>query len=126
MAVYAHTGAHMTDAPPADVESILRANIKLLMKQRRLKQKDVARLAQRSQGWISKRLSGKPSRESGSRFQVQDLDVLANVFGLSPTTLLQPLHGNSDRRHADKDRRSGFDRRNNQWLGWPGPTRPDV
>jgi len=90
-------------------EACLRANIRALMQQRRMKQEDLAERLQLSQAWVSKRLSGKPP-PLGSRFQVADLNKLAEVFGVPPFTLLQPTIEWDRRRHGH-DRRSGQDRR---------------
>jgi len=102
-------------------EAILRRNIEQLMKTRHMKQAELAERVGKSQGWLSKRLNGKLSKDGGSRFQVQDLDAIAAAFELSPAALLRPGHQNWDRRRSVRDRRSGFDRRNNTWVGTTPP-----
>lgn len=78
--------------------------VKALMDWRRMTQADLAHLLDRSQPWLSKRLTGT------TPFQIEDLDALGAVFGLSPAELLQPGHANLDRRTGG-DRRSSADRR---------------
>jgi transcriptional regulator with XRE-family HTH domain len=104
-----HDGS-MDEQDCAPAEHRLRTNVLELMEFRRMTQAELAELLGKSQPWLSKRLSGKPWSEGGSRFQIEDLDALANVFGLSPAQLLEPGHGKWDRR-SGRDRRSGFDRR---------------
>lgn len=102
----------MIDAPSRPTlgaEEQLRQNVLELMAFRRMKQGVLAAKLGRSQSWLSKRLSGKGSGK-GSRFQLTDLDVLATVFGVSPSELLEPKWGKWDRR-SGHERRSGLDRR---------------
>jgi transcriptional regulator with XRE-family HTH domain len=80
------------------------ATIKALMEWRRMTQAELAEQLNRSQPWVSKRLTGT------TPFQIEDLDLFADAFGLSPAELLQEGHGKLDRR-AGGDRRSGADRR---------------
>lgn len=98
----------------APCEALLRANIELLMEQRKVSRKELAARLKRSQSWLSKRLGGK------SNFKIEDLDTLARAFGLSPADLLQPGLGKWDRRSGN-ERRGGWDRRRNQFLGSPVP-----
>lgn len=91
-------------------EQLLRQNLLELMEFRRMTQAELAERLGKSQPWLSKRLSGKSWNDGGSRFQFEDLDALAHVFGLSPWELLQPAYGKWDRRRGD-DRRSGSERR---------------
>jgi hypothetical protein len=86
-------------------EERLRRNLLELMAFRRMKQAELADLLGKTQSWVSKRLS-----EHGNRFQFEDLDALATIFGLSPWELLQPAYGKWDRR-SGQERRSGGDRR---------------
>ena len=83
------------------------ATIKALMEWRHMTQADLAGLLHRSQPWLSKRLTGT------TPFQIEDLDAFGAVFGLSPAELLQPGHGNLDRRCA-ADRRCHTERRQNR------------
>lgn len=83
----------------------LRENVRALMDWRRMTQADLAEKLQRSQPWLSKRLTGT------TPFQIEDLDALADVFGLSPQELFCQGHGELDRRTPGSDRRSGVDRR---------------
>jgi transcriptional regulator with XRE-family HTH domain len=91
-------------------EDQLRRNLLELMEFRRMKQAQLAELLGKSQSWVSRRLSGKSWDAGGSRFQFEDLDALARIFGLSPAELLEPGYGSWDRRAGD-ERRSGTDRR---------------
>jgi transcriptional regulator with XRE-family HTH domain len=103
---------HMSDEHGQDgsAEEWLRRNVIELMAFYRMKQTVLAERMGRSQSWLSRRLSGRPWDEGGSRFQFEDLDRLATVFGLSPAELLQPKYGQWDRRRAG-ERRCGTDRR---------------
>lgn len=98
-------------------EALLRENIEHLLTQRRIERKDFAKQLGRGVSWLSKRLSGKPS-PLGSRFQFSDLDAMARIFELSPADLLQPGLGKWDRR-TGKERRSGWERRRQQFVGLP-------
>ena len=98
------------DAPDGLSEQQLRRNVVALMEWRGMTQAELADELGQSQSWVSRRLSGKDWTDGGSRFQFSDLDGLCRVFGLSPWELLQPGHGNWDRRRAD-ERRTGTDRR---------------
>src|SRR5688572_16261056 len=100
-------GGHDT---PATAEEWLRRNVVELMRFYRMRQATLAEKIGRSQSWLSRRLSGKPWDQGGSRFQFEDLDKLADVFGVSPAELLQPKYGEWDRR-TGHERRSGTDRR---------------
>lgn len=91
-------------------EHQLRLNLLELMEFRKMTQADLAQRLGQTQPWLSKRLSGKAWTEGGSRFQLEDLDALSDVFGLSPSELLQPGHGKWDRRRAG-ERRIGTERR---------------
>ena len=98
------------DGPECQAEQQLRRNVVALMEWRKMTQAELADALGQSQSWVSRRLSGKDWTDGGSRFQFSDLDGLCRVFGLSPWELLQPGHGNWDRRRAD-ERRTGTDRR---------------
>ena len=93
-----------SEPPPLTANERIIQTVKSLMDWRRMTQADLAALLDRSQPWLSKRLTGT------TPFQIEDLDALGGVFGLSPAELLQAGHGNLDRRTGD-DRRSGADRR---------------
>ena len=103
-------------------EEWLRRNVLELMRFYRMKQATLAEKIGRSQSWLSRRLSGKPWDEGGSRFQFEDLDVLAAVFGLSPAELLEPNYGDWNRR-TGHERRSGTDRRRRPRSPPPPPDR---
>lgn len=92
------------DASPRTANEWVRANVKELMELRRWTQSDLAERLSVSQPWLSKRLTGT------TPFQIEDLDAIAHVFGLSPSELLCAGHGQWDRR-AGEDRRRGEDRR---------------
>jgi transcriptional regulator with XRE-family HTH domain len=74
------------------------------MEVRRWTQAQLADRLKVSQPWLSKRLTGT------TPFQIEDLDAIAAVFGLSPSDLLCAGYGKWDRR-VREDRRSGADRR---------------
>lgn len=97
------------DAQPT-AEEWLRRNVVELMRFYRMRQAELAGKIGRSQSWLSRRLSGKPWTDGGSRFQLADLDALASAFGLSPAELLEPKYGEWDRR-TGQDRRIRTDRR---------------
>jgi transcriptional regulator with XRE-family HTH domain len=90
---------------------LLRRNVLELMRSRGLNQTALATKLGHSQPWLSRRLSGKGGH--GGRFQFEDVDRLANVFGLSPAQLLCAGQGQWDRRRGS-DRRRGEDRRVNR------------
>ena len=96
-------------------EEWLRRNVLELMQFYRMNQTELAEKIGRGQSWLSRRLSGKPWDEGGSRFQFEDLDRLAAVFHLSPAELLQPKYGKWDRR-SSTERRSHTDRRRNRTV----------
>ena len=92
------------------VEFVLTQNIKALLHERRIPAKDLAFAVGHSQAWLSKVLRGE------RQLRTQDLDPIAEFFGLLPYELLSPgistlterRSGVERRRH---ERRSGFDRR---------------
>jgi transcriptional regulator with XRE-family HTH domain len=87
-----------------DANRQVRANVEALMEAYRWTQAELAERLGESQPWLSKRLTGK------TPFQIEDLDALGAVFGLSPAQLLQPGHGKLDRRTGGQ-RRVGVERR---------------
>jgi transcriptional regulator with XRE-family HTH domain len=91
------------DPTPRTANEWARANVREAMDLRKWSQAELANRLDRSQPWLSKRLTGT------TEFQIGDLDALATVFGLSPSELLQPGFGKWDRRKGE--RRSGTDRR---------------
>lgn len=95
------------DPAPQTANEWVRANVRELMAVRRWTQSDLAERLGVSQPWLSKRLTGT------TPFQIEDLDALAQVFGLSPHTLLYSGFGKWDRRSGD-ERRTGEDRRHPQ------------
>ena len=103
------SGMAEKSSPPIGAEEQLRQNVLELMEFHRMKQGALAAKLQRSQSWLSKRLSGKASGK-GSRFQLADLDALATVFRVSPSELMERKYGKWDRR-SGHERRSGLDRR---------------
>ena len=82
----------------------VRVNVECLMELHHLTQAELAEKMRKSQPWLSKRLTGV------TPFHLEDLDLVGEVFGLSPAQLLQSGYGQLDRRHS-QDRRSGVDRR---------------
>lgn len=103
-------GMDQEDGGSPAAEERLRQNLLDIIEFRRMRQAELAAKLGKSQSWVSKRLSGKPSHKGGARFQFSDLDKLASVFGLSPSELLQPGYGKRDRRKG-VERRCGTDRR---------------
>lgn len=92
------------DPPFLTANARIIATVKALMEWRKMTQAELAEQLNRTQPWLSKRLTGT------TPFQIEDLDLLGAFFGLSPAELLQDGHGNLDRRTGD-ERRSGTDRR---------------
>lgn len=92
------------DSPTLDANDQVRVNVECLMEMRDWTQVELADRLQRSQPWLSKRLTG------ATPFQIEDLDLFADVFGLSPAQLLQSGYGKLDRR-SGHDRRCGAERR---------------
>lgn len=90
--------------PAETANDRLRSNVQALLDWRKMNQSDLASMVGRSQPWLSKRLTGT------TPFQIEDLDLLAHAFGLSPQELLCEGHGELNRRTGD-ERRSGTERR---------------
>lgn len=107
--------------PVVDVaaEEQLRLNVIELMRIWRLNQAALAARLGQSQPWLSRRLS--VNRDNKTHFQLEDLDRLSEVFGLSAAELLRPGYGQWDRR-SGRDRRTGEDRRRAMAAPLP-PTR---
>lgn len=102
------------DAPtPRTANEWVRANVQEAMDVRKWTQAELADRLNRSQPWLSKRLNGTVP------FQMEDLDVLAVVFGLSPTEFVCAGYGKWDRRSGN-DRRTGPDRRRPRHPGYQG------
>ena len=96
------TGLRMTfgqEPPPHTANEWVRANVREAMELRRWSQSELAARLDRSQPWLSKRLTGI------TEFQLSDLDAIAAVFGLSPSELLQPGYGKWDRRVGERRQR---------------------
>jgi transcriptional regulator with XRE-family HTH domain len=89
---------------PRTANDWLRVNVQELMKVRRWTQAQLADRLGVSQPWLSKRLTGT------TPFQIEDLDSISALFGLTPQELLCAGYGKWDRR-SGRERRSGFDRR---------------
>jgi len=92
------------DPAPRTANDWVRANVKEAMELREWTQAEVAARLGVSQPWLSKRLTGT------TPFQIEDLDALARIFGLSATEWLCAGYGKWDRRMTT-DRRSSPDRR---------------
>ena len=82
----------------------VRANVEQLMEMHGINQVELVARVAKSQPWLSKRMTGQ------TPFRMSDLDLLAEVFGLSPWQLLQEGYGKLDRR-GGAERRCGTDRR---------------
>lgn len=98
------TRLRMHDSAGAAANDQVRANVEELMAMRGMTQAVLADRLGESQPWLSKRLTGK------TPFQMRDLDMIGDVFGLSPAQLLQEGYGKQDRR-CGNDRRVCADRR---------------
>lgn len=96
----------------------IRQNLRELMDWRQMTQADLAEALGVSQPWVSKRLSGI------TPFQIEDLDAIGKVFGLTPAELLQPGYGQWDRR-LGSERRSGAERRRSKRHGVTKPLSGD-
>jgi transcriptional regulator with XRE-family HTH domain len=92
------------DAAPQTANDWLRANVRELMDLRRWTQMELAKRLGVSQPWLSKRLTGT------TPFQIEDIDAIGAVFGLSPQELLCAGFGKWDRRDGE-ERRAGHERR---------------
>lgn len=80
-------------------------NVSALLHGRGLKAKQLATWCRKSENWISKILKNK------SQARMEDLDRIADFFGLATYQLFQPgISRVTERRHST-DRRSGRDRR---------------
>lgn len=102
--------------PPTTANEWVRANVRELMDFRRITQAELADMIGQSQPWLSKRLTGV------TEFQMGDLDLIANAFGLSPAQLLCAGTGQWERR-SGQDRRNGSDRRRKTPFGVIRPER---
>jgi transcriptional regulator with XRE-family HTH domain len=89
---------------PLTANALLQVNVKELMRWRKLTQAELSAKLGVSQPWLSKRLTGV------TPFQIEDVDSIANAFGLTASQLLCAGQGQWDRRRGD-DRRRGEDRR---------------
>lgn len=86
------------------------ANVSALLDARHQTQKELANWCRKSEVWISKIL--KTERQA----RMEDLDRIADFFGLATFQLFQPgISAVTERRRAE-DRRSGRDRRVSQEL----------
>jgi transcriptional regulator with XRE-family HTH domain len=94
----------LNDSEAIAANDRVRINVECLMEMRRLTQVELCERLDKSQPWLSKRLTGT------TPFQIEDLDLIGDVFGLSPAQLLQEGYGKRDRR-CGEDRRTGADRR---------------
>ncbi len=92
---------------PLTANEQLRRNVKELMRWRKLTQATLAAKIDVSQPWLSKRLTGV------TPFQIEDVDSIANAFGLTASQLLCQGQGQWDRRRG-QDRRIGVERRQEQ------------
>lgn len=83
---------------------LLRQHIDDLLRSRKEDQKDLALYCKKDKSWINKILNGHRN------VQMEDLDAIAEFFGIATYQLLQPgVAPVSERRHGE--RRSGHDRR---------------
>lgn len=78
----------------------LRHKVKLLMEANRLSQAQLAQRLDRSQPWLSRRLTGV------QQFRIGDLDRIATVFEITIPELFFDTFGQWDRR-SKSDRRKG-------------------
>jgi hypothetical protein len=84
---------------------VLRRNVLELMEWRKWNQADLASSIDRTQPWLSKRLTGK------TRFNVDDIERIAGAFLIAPHTLLYEGGIGQWERRCGRDRRAGADRR---------------
>lgn len=83
---------------------LLAQNVMGLLTERHLNQTDLAKWCHRSDPWVSQFLRGERN------WQLDDLDKVADLFGLQTWQLFQPgISSASERRRSD--RRSGRERR---------------
>lgn len=83
----------------------LRENLKALMDREGLKQKDVAFAVRKHVSWVNKFLLGTRP------IHLNDLDSLADLFGLTTYQLFVPGVSPRTERRSGRDRRSGQERR---------------
>jgi len=85
---------------------LLKQNIRALLEARGQEQQALAKFCHKTDAWISQILN-RPERG----FQVQELDRMAEFFGLEPYQLFQPGISALGERRSGRERRSGMDRR---------------
>jgi transcriptional regulator with XRE-family HTH domain len=90
-----------------DANTQVITNVDALRRQRGWTQGQLAERLGKDQPWVSRRLHQGPHQ---IQWSLDDLDLLAAVFGFTPQQLLQPGHGDLDRR-SGQDRRAGVERR---------------
>lgn len=95
----------MEDMAFKRAENILRENIMSLLVRRRYEQKDLADWCGHTKSWLNKVLNGYRG------LPVEELDRVADFFGLVAYQLFQPGISSMSERRLGTDRRSGADRR---------------
>lgn len=99
----------VTEAFTVHAARLLKQNIDALLKARHQTQHDLAQWCRRSDAWLSKVLSEKPSDQARG-LPLKYLDRIADFFGLATYQLFQPgITPLLERRKGE--RRSGRDRR---------------
>lgn len=91
---------------PVKARSLLKQNVDALLRKMGADRKDLAFACRRSESWIS-----KIYREDRRSFQIEDLDKIADFFGLKAYELFRPGVAGSWERRSGLDRRSGRERR---------------
>ena len=89
---------------------LLRHNIDTLLKARGQTRHDLAFSCGRSDAWLSKILSEKPSDQARG-LPVKYLDKIADFFGIATYQLFQPGISPLTERRSGRERRTGRDRR---------------
>lgn len=90
---------------PVKAERLINDNISALLTTRGLNQKELAQWCRKTEVWISFKLSGK------RQWSVDELDRVADFFGVAAYQLLQPGIAKTTERRRGRDRREGRDRR---------------
>lgn len=96
---------HGRDLPVVRAPNLLIQNIRALLRERGQKQGELAFWMKKTETWASQALNGRRN------FQLQDLDRIAEFFGLAAYQLFQPGISPLTERRTGRDRRSGQDRR---------------
>jgi hypothetical protein len=86
-----------------DIETLLRMNIQELLKARRMKPAELARMLRRTNPWLSRIMNPPENKRERRSMRLPDIERVARVFGLAPHELLTPgIHRFTERRHVER------------------------